>query len=260
MTRRIYFRALCAAFIGASVAFLPLWGQESAYFRVKTVPNAKTLQLEGGTTVRLACLQAPNVKEATGQLRPGEPRGEEAKAALARLVKGHQIRLQPEPPVLDRHGRRLAFVTLDNGQEVQQEMLKAGMAMVYPFPDNRDKLPGLLAAERGARKAKRGIWADPYWQPAQAATVAAPKERYQLVQGVVRQVASAGGNWYLNFGEDYKTDFTAMIKQADYLHYFSGQDLTLLQGKTVLLRGWVYARDGVMVDVTLPEQIEVVEG
>lgn len=255
MTRRILFLFFI---LFGSVAFVSLPVGAQAGSVSQKIINGKSFVMEDGTIVRLACLQAPNIQEQDGKMRPGEPMGEQAKATLTKLVKGQPLRLLPEPPLLDRHGRRVAFVKLANGVSVQEAMLKAGMALVYPFADQREKLSSLQKAERQARDTKRGIWAHPYWRPIEANRVTVENERYRLVQGRVKQVAQAGGNWYLNFGEDYKTDFTAFIPAKDYKRYFAKQDLKPLQGKSVLLRGWVYARDGVMMDVTLPEQIEVI--
>ncbi len=241
------------------LAIFLVFSAENAFadaIKVQKVINGKTLILENGILVRLASLQVPNIHELTGKKRPGEPLGEEAAQTLRQLVEGKKVSLLPDPPQMDRHGRRLAFLTLADGRSVQEEMLKAGMALVYPFADQRDKAKELLAAEKEARAAQRGIWADAYWEPADAASIRVPRERYQLVRGIISKVAGAGGNWYLNFGKDYKTDFTAFIKGSDYRKYFKNYNLMDLQGKQVLLRGWVYRRDGAAMDVVLPEQIE----
>ena len=62
------------------------------------------------------------------------------------------------------------------------------------------------------------------------------------MQGIIQKVATAGGNWYLNFGDNYKTDFTGFIQKADYSQQFRKYDLKSLQGKTVLLRGCLSPR------------------
>ncbi len=280
MTRRIFILAVVAIVIAISVAFLPLsetktdskirhqseqgevaraegFGESSPMHEVRKILTAKSFVLADGTVVRLACLQAPNVQEKSGEMRAGEPEGEQSKAALADLLKGQKVTLHPEPPLLDRHDRRVAFATLADGRMVQKEMLKQGHAMVYPFADQREYLAELLAIEKEARTAKRGIWGNAYWQPASTDMPAVEKERFQLVQGIVKQVAQVGGNWYLNFGEDYKTDFTAFVPKQDYSAHFNKMDLKKLEGKKALLRGWVYNRDGVTIDLVLPEQLEV---
>lgn len=272
MARRNLLLAAGAALIAAGVAYLPqspvkqaTLPQQEQRQQAKALPalaaseviNGKSLVLEGGAVVRLASIQVPNVQETSGQMREGEEGGEAAKAALANLVKGQKIALQPKQPALDRKGRRVAFAVLEDGRSVQEEMIKSGYALAYPFLDHREKLPALLALEKEARNAKRGIWKLPYWQPVAADEVTVEKERFQLVQGVVKQVAQAGGNWYLNFGDDYKTDFTGFIAKGDIRTGFDDYDIRGLQGKKVILRGWVYNRDGVAMDLNQHEQIEV---
>ena len=44
------------------------------------------------------------------------------------------------------------------GTWVQGELLSRGMARVYSFADNRALIPEMLARERAARAARRGIW------------------------------------------------------------------------------------------------------
>jgi micrococcal nuclease len=225
--------------------------------KVADIINGKSFTLADGTIVRLASLQVPNREETTGLRRAGEPMGEESHQFLKQMIQGKEVQLRPEPALLDRKGRRVAQAKLLDGKPVQLAMLEAGMAVVYPFADNREFLPEMLAAEESARKQQRGIWAHPYWQPVPAEILACPeKERYQLVSGKVQKVASAGGNWYLNFGNDYKTDFTGFIQKADYSRYFKAEDLRTLEGQQVLIRGWIYCRDGAMIDIVLPEQVD----
>lgn len=230
----------------------------SSPIKVSHILNGKSFVLEDGTIVRLASLQVPNIEETDGLKRPGEPMGKEAKAFLKNLLQGKSVELRPEPALIDRKGRRVALAQLaEIHTSVQEAMLTAGMAVVYPFPDQKEALPILLAAEASARKEQKGIWTHPYWQPANAATYThTEKERYQLVTGIVQKVASAGGNWYLNFGTDYKSDFTGFIQKSDLSQQFHDYDLRKLEGQKVTLRGWVYTRDGVMMDIVMPEQIE----
>ena len=72
------------------------------------------------------------------------------------------------------------------------------------------------------------------------------------------QAESVQGRVYLNFGRTWKQDFTAVIDRAA-LALFSGSGIDPLQlgGALVRVRGWVDIHDGPRIDVTHPEQIEV---
>lgn len=225
----------------------------STFVTVAKAINTKSFTTIDGKTVRLASLQAPNLPD----LRPGEPMGDEAHTALAALIEGKVVQLRIIEAA-DRHGRIVADVYDERGRWVQEEMIKAGMAMVYSFADNQATLPRLLSAEREARTANRGIWALPYYAPVDAEHAATRLNRYALVEGAVTQAAKPRDNWYINFGEDWKTDFTGFVARKDN-RYFKKYDLTALKGKRVRLRGWVYEHDGPAMDITHPGQIEVVE-
>jgi hypothetical protein len=82
---------------------------------------------------------------------------------------------------------------------------------------------------------------------------------FQIVEGRVEDVAESRGRIYLNFGEDWRTDFTATVAPSDR-DSFSGSGIQLpdLEGRAIRVRGWLERRNGPMIDVTHPEQIELV--
>ena len=238
------------------VNYYPAWAAESVSGRVSQVINAKSFLLEDGKTVRLASLQAPNVEDKRG--RPGEPLGEVARAKLRQLIQGQQVRLEVEST--DRHGHLVAQV-YDTTQNrwIQEEMLGSGMAMVYSlFPDGKAKLPDMLAKEREARTGKRGLWNHPYFQIITPEGAVKHLNRFKLVEGRVRQISDKGGRIFLNFGDDWKTDFSCLISRGDR-RAFKQMDLKALEGKVIRVRGWVYSYNGPMIDLKWPGQLEIIE-
>src|SRR5690606_38638860 len=194
-----------------------------------------------------------------GKMRPGEPFGEESNAALAALALGKKIRLDYAPQAIDRHGRHVAGAYLEDGTWVQGRMLEQGMAMVYSFPDTPvDQVAQMLALEHKARAAALGIWAHPYYQIIPHHRAGERMDRFAIVEGIVREVAQDKGATFLNFGENWKTDFTLRIDKRDRKR-FKKIDLPALAEKKIRARGWVYSRNGPMIDLTHPTQLEVVE-
>ncbi|MEE9251245.1 MAG: thermonuclease family protein, partial [Alphaproteobacteria bacterium] len=60
------------------------------------------------------------------------------------------------------------------------------------------------------------------------------------------------------FGDNWRTDFTASVAPRDRrLFEREGHDLMALEGRSVRVRGWVKLRNGPMIEITHPEQIEV---
>ena len=63
---------------------------------------------------------------------------------------------------------------------------------------------------------------------------------------------------YLNFTEDWQTDFTIVIAASDLpVFQAAGLDPLALAGRTVRVRGWLRKWNGPMIEATHPEQIEL---
>jgi hypothetical protein len=115
----------------------------------------------------------------------------------------------------------------------------------------------MLALEREARAARRGLWADPAYAARTADEATRFLDSFQLVEGVVLEAAKAKGQVFLNFGGDWRTDFTIRIPgPALKLFRAAGLDPFALKGSRVRVRGWLRAENGPMIDATYPEQIE----
>jgi endonuclease YncB( thermonuclease family) len=230
---------------------------------VTAVRDGDTVLLDTGAEVRLVGTQAPKLPLGREDFETW-PMAGEAQQALEEIVLRQKVILRYGGEDTDRHGRILAqvfVVSADREVWVQEEMLSAGMARVYSFPDNRSCLAELLAAEGRARAMKLGIWTDPYYSVRRADRPEALLDRigqYELVEGRVLLAERSGALVYLNFGRRWKEDFTAVI-DARSLKLFtgSGLDPLVLEGALVRVRGWVESYDGPRIAVSHPEQIEV---
>lgn len=230
---------------------------------VLEVTDGDTLVLDSGVVVRLIGTQAPKLPLGREGF-PTWPLAPEAKSALEAIALNKSVRLGYGGEDVDRYDRALAhvFVTTPQGEQwAQQAMVAQGLARVYSFPDNRACLDLLLAAEGRARAGGLGIWSDPYYSVRAAdrpEQLLARAGHYELVEGRVLLADRSGGRVYLNFGRFWKQDFTAVIEAAA-LRLFAqdGFDPLVLEGALVRVRGWVDDRDGPRIEVTHPEQIEV---
>ncbi|QQR36908.1 thermonuclease family protein [Devosia oryziradicis] len=230
---------------------------------VTSVTDGDTVILDDGRVVRMIGTQAPKLPLDRPDF-PTWPLAPEAKAALEAIALNQPVRLGFGGETMDRYGRVLAhvFVEAPDGEIwAQQAMIARGLARVYSFPDNRACLDLLFAAEGRARLAGLGIWADPYYSTRAAnapGDLLARAGHYELVEGRVLLAEQSGGRVYLNFGRFWKEDFTAVI-EAPALRLFAedGLDPLVLENALVRIRGWVDDRDGPRIEVTHPEQIEV---
>ena len=230
---------------------------------VTAVTDGDTVILDDGRVVRMIGTQAPKLPLDRPDF-PTWPLAPEAKAALEAIALNRPVRLGFGGESTDRYGRVLAhvFVAGPEGEIwAQQAMVARGLARVYSFPDNRACLDMLFAAEGRARLAGLGIWADPYYSTRAAnvpGDLLARAGHYELVEGRILLAEQRGGRVYLNFGRFWKEDFTAVI-EAPALRLFAeaGIDPLVLENALVRIRGWVDDRDGPRIEVTHPEQIEV---
>jgi hypothetical protein len=226
--------------------------------------DGDTVVLTDARQVRLVGIQAP--KLALGRTNFKDwPLADEAKRAVEDLVLDQDVRLYLAPAPQDRHGRVLAHVTRQADGEtdkvwLQAELLKRGLARVYTFPDNRVLAAELLAFERQARSAQRGIWALVHYMVRTPFTIAADVGTFQIVEGRVLDTAQVKKTIYVNFGKNWRSDFTVKISTRDAkLFAEAGIDLLALKGKRVRVRGWIKSQNGPMIELDHPERLEILE-
>lgn len=120
----------------------------------------------------------------------------------------------------------------------------------------------LLAAEREARDARRGLWAAP---GAVALPAEAPEKilrrrgHFALVEGTVLSVGHGAATVYLNFGRRWSQDVTVTIARRIAKRLAAaGLDPDRLAGRRVAVRGIVETWGGPRIEVLRPEQIAIV--
>ena len=127
-----------------------------ATLRVRKVIDGDTITVSGIGTVRLIGVDAP---EKTGGYRPSEPYGDEATRFMKSLLDGKLVRLEYDGERKDPYDRTLAYVYLEDGTLANEAIIRAGLAETYRRFTYR-LTPQFQAAEKDARDAHRGMWAD----------------------------------------------------------------------------------------------------
>jgi len=226
---------------------------------IAAIIDGDTVILENGSEVRLVGIQAPKLRLGRRGFKPW-PLADQAKQFLTALTKGKSATLRYGGTKIDRHRRLLAHLFLEDGHWVQQEVLKAGMARVYSFPDNRSRVDELLAAEQRARRAKKGIWAHPYYRIRSPENLKRDLGSFQVIEGSPKNVAIVRGRAYFNFGDNWRKDFTITISPRDARRFWRDKDIVAMYGKERLrVRGWLKEFNGPQIEATHPEQIEVLK-
>ncbi len=226
---------------------------------VRSIVDGDTVILDDRSQVRLVGLQAPKLPLGRPNY-PKWPLADEAKEALRSLALGHRVTLAFGGRRRDRYGRHLAHLYRADGLWIQGEMLKRGLARVYSFRDNRALVAEMLALEREARAAGRGIWAHPFYRIRRIEETPRHLDSFQLVEGRVLKAARVGRLGFLNFGMDWRSDFTISVgSAARRMLAKKGFEFSSLEGRLIRVRGWLKLRNGPMIVLTHPEQIEVLE-
>lgn len=254
--------ALLTACSNAAAAAEPCAPEAGGVHTVSRVIDAETLALEDGSEVRLIGALPPNRSD--GPAAAGSET--RAREALERLVQGRRIELRYGGRQRDRYGRHLAHAFALDGDKniwVQGQLIEAGYARAYALPGNDACLKDMIEKERQARGNSRGIWANSYQfgrNSDQVRELLAARGRFLLVEGRVHAVAERGGRAYLNFGRDWRRDFTAsapprlLRRNAEAAKF-----LRSLEGRTVRVRGWLERRNGPFIEIASVDDIEVLD-
>ena len=132
---------------------------DSATVQVVRVIDGDTIQIccifGDRVTVRYVGIDTPEIHH---PMKGIEPFGKEASEANRKLVDGKTVRLEFDVQQLDRYGRTLAYVYLEDGTFVNGWLLQNGYAMVMTIPPNVKYQELFLKLQREAREAGRGLW------------------------------------------------------------------------------------------------------
>jgi len=222
---------------------------------IQAVAADGTLREVGGREIRLAGINLP--RAAFGH-EPADPLAEEARRVLNTLTTNQKLTTYLVPKRRDRYDRLLAHPCLEGGRWLQALLLEQGLAMVATTRDTALLAAEMLAIEKAARSKNTGIWKERSFRVRNPHETRRDIDTYQIVEGRVVAAVVIKGRAYLNFGPDWRTDFTFSIAPRDRRRFErQGIDLEDLGGRRVRGRGWVTLRNGPMIELTHPEQLEI---
>jgi endonuclease YncB( thermonuclease family) len=233
--------------------------------KVRAISDGRSFILEDGREIRLAGIEVPLLPPAGGS-GPNAEAALAVRAALAAMVVDRTVELRQNGAPADRYGRTLALAYVAGAEarrSVAHEMLARGFARVAAHIGDRACAEELLAQERSARRAKLGLWSEPYYvivAADSAAELSAARGRFTLVEGKVWSVRESAGTIYINFGPRWGQALTVTISKRDESGFTAaGVAPKTLEARRLRVRGWVEERNGPRIDATRPEQIEIAE-
>lgn len=246
------------AFIAGAVAATA--ARPSAALAFSARPQAAHSFSLGEEEFLLTDILSPVIRAGTA----GEPFARQALAAQQSLLAAGEIDVSAMQ-ARDRWGRRSGVAVIRLGRaepsSLQLLLVRAGAARVAPSSDAFEFIGMLLAAEDEARRAGRGLWSASFYDPIDANSCCQRlSPRFHIARGVIVTSALRSGRIYLNFGDDYRTDFTASIPARAMKGWRSPIAPETIGGAMVEIRGHVDFYNGPSVELTHEMQVRFLEG
>jgi micrococcal nuclease len=135
--------------------------EEGRGYAVERVVDGDTIVIEGGTHLRYSGIDTPELGRF--DYSSPDPFSREATEANRRLVEGRRVRLLFGPEKLDRYGRLLASVQVQDGPggpwlNVCERLVREGLAKRLHGMGTPPDEGVLIRAEQAARAEKLGLW------------------------------------------------------------------------------------------------------
>jgi len=220
--------------------------------RVGAIVDARTFRLQDGREVRLA-----GVEDAISGVgaRPAQ------RTALEDLAAGREIILRGSQKP-DRYGRIVAIAFIPGqDQPIQARLIEDGHLIVTAAIEDDNCASYLRKGEARARRAKRGLWAEPaaIKNTEMPGDILAVVGQFVVAEGRVQSVRDTGATLYINFGQRWTQDFAVTISRRNVAAFeAAGLPLKSLERRRVRVRGWVEQRGGPRIHASWAGQIELV--
>ncbi len=220
-----------------------------------------TVQARDGRTIRLSGIESPDLHV--------EPTGEYAVLAhkiLSDLLIGETVTLyqtkNKDRGRINRMGHHLAHLERQSDKAwVQGALISLGVVRVKTTAWNREMAEKMYLLEDLARAQNLGLWKDQSFAIRQADEVSALNtmlHRRMVIEGTVESVSLNNNRIFINFGKNWRNDFTASIAPGDKrLFRKSGLDPMQWGGKRLRVRGWMRNYNGPYIEIDHPEAIEI---
>ncbi len=225
--------------------------------KVSEVVNPLTIKLEDGRFIHLAGLNFPDLDfYDSGELSIT------AMAILDDFLKGQKVTIYQTKSAKkgreNRMGHHIAhLVHSGNDVWVQGLLLSLGVARTRTTQYNPEMGRQMLRLEDQAREKKSGMWNMAEFQVLTHDLAENHIGSYQIIEGRVHNASMRKNKLYLNFGNNWREDFTVAISSFN-LRKFTKQKINpqSWNGKNIRVRGWLESYNGAYMELDHPERFE----
>ncbi len=225
--------------------------------KVSEVVNPITVKLEDGRFIHLAGLDFPDLDfYESGDLAVTTQK------ILEDFLKNKKVVIyqtkSKDKGRVNRMGHKIAhLVRIDNNVWTQGLLLSLGVARVRTTQYNPEMAAQMLSLENQARINKSGLWnmdEHKILTPEQAQDHIGS---YQIIEGKVQNASLRKNKLYLNFGNNWRDDFTVAISAFNLKKFIRKKiDPKSWNGKLIRVRGWIRSYNGAYIEIDHPERFE----
>lgn len=240
------------------VTFKPLLLEGQA--DVLKIIDPQTILLHDGRTIHLSGLNFPDLTpNYAGEFSVL------AKQILEDFLLGQTVEVYHTPREnwgrMNRMGHHLAHLKrTSDGVWVQGLLLSLGLAQARTTERTPEMAKAMYILEAKARNDKLGLWAGDTYAIRRSDIADQHIDSFQIVEGRIASAAVKSGRIYLNFGMDWRNDFTVSIA-SEFKKLFTQQQIDPLDWnrKFIRARGWVRNYNGPFMEITHPEAVEILD-
>lgn len=232
------------------------------YSNIKVIEavDGDTIRLANGRLVRYIGIDTPEVRIKEGgsfRYQP-QPFALDAKQLNKELVEGRSVRIEFDVDHTDKYGRLLGYCFIGD-TFVNAKLIEEGYAVLYTIPPNVKYADLLYKMQTQARNQGRGLWGA--YEVISHLDAGRYINQIRTVRGRVLNTYKSPKCVFLNFGADYKTDFTLVIfnNSLDAFYQRGIQPENFYRGKTVEATGKIRQYNGPEIIVNTPYEIEIIE-
>ena len=162
---------------------------------------------------------------------------------------------------MNRMGHHLVHLSRNKDDVWAQGMLLTlGLARVKTSISNIDVAQEMLALEDKARQEKIGIWAEERFRVLNPDETEEALGEFAVVEGRIESVALKKNRIYINFGKDWRNDFTVSIAPEDKRRFSKAKlDPLGWGGKIIRVRGSIRSYNVPNMEATHPQSIEIID-
>ena len=160
-----------AFYVGSKFLYIPAKPRvspEREMAFVQRVVDGDTLKLSDKRRIRLIGVDTPELHYSEKLLRDSKRTHKNIEAIQAlgakaadftrELCEGKNVRIETDVRKLDKYGRLLAYIYLEDGTFVNAKILEEGYGQVMTIPPDVKYADYFLKLEREARKNGKGLW------------------------------------------------------------------------------------------------------